>query len=114
MEYLGNGAWMNGPAHYYANNAGRTSATWRKMRMQCYQRDKKVNAPCWICGQPIDYKARPSSTAESYEPDHRFPVSTHPELAEVPENVLPSHKKCNRSRQAKAGINSLGDASRAW
>jgi 5-methylcytosine-specific restriction endonuclease McrA len=105
---------VNGAAHYYANNVGRTSATWRKLRLQCFARDKKANAPCWICGQPIDYAVRPSSTDESYEPDHRFPVHSHPELAEVPDNILPSHRKCNRARRNSAGVSSLGKSSRAW
>ncbi|MBQ1449899.1 MAG: HNH endonuclease [Eggerthellaceae bacterium] len=70
--------------------------------------------PCWICGQPIDYDAKPSSTPDSWEPDHRFSVHTHPELAEVPENILPSHKRCNRAKGAKAGICNLGQPSREW
>ena len=94
--------------------AGRTTQTWRRMRKQCYQRDKAKNAPCWICKQPIDYSVKPSSTPDSYEPDHRHSVKTHPELAEVPENILPSHMKCNRSRGARAGINNLGRPSREW
>ena len=94
--------------------AGRTTQTWRRMRKQCFQRDKAKNAPCWICGQPIDYNAKPSTTPDSYEPDHRHSVKTHPELAEVPENVMPSHKSCNRSKGSKAGLNNLGSLSREW
>ena len=70
--------------------AGRDTATWRKLRLQCYKRDKANASRCWICGGEIDYAAKPSTTPESWEPDHRHSVSTHPELAEVPENVLPS------------------------
>lgn len=114
LMYLSHGK-MNGAAHsYQAPKAGRTTATWRRLRLQCFNRDKKAGAVCWLCGQSIDYKAKPSSTDESWEPDHRFPVSTHPELAEVPENVLPSHRKCNRARRNKAGISNLGANSREW
>ena len=93
---------------------GRTTQTWRRLRLACYQRDKAREAPCWICGGKIDYTAKPSTTPESWEPDHRISVKTHPELAEVPENVLPSHMSCNRSKGAKAGINNLGKRTREW
>lgn len=93
---------------------GRDTATWRKLRVQCFQRDRRQDAPCWICGGKIDYSVQPSSTDDSWEPDHRFTVKSHPELAEVPDNVLPSHRKCNRSRGDRAGINTLGNRSRLW
>lgn len=93
---------------------GRDTQEWRKLRKQCYDRDKRLKAPCWICGQPINYSVEPSTTPDSWEPDHRFAVKNHPELAEVPDNVMPSHKKCNRSRGSKAGINELGNQSRDW
>ena len=93
---------------------GRDTATWRKLRVQCFKRDKANDARCWLCGGRIDYSVKPSSTPESYEPDHRHSVHTHPELAEVPENVLASHKKCNRSRWARAGLSNLGNKSRDW
>jgi len=94
--------------------AGRTTQTWRKLRLQCFKRDKASNAPCWICGQPIRYDVKPSSTPDSWEPDHRLSVKHHPELAEVPENVLASHKSCNRSKGDRAGLNNLGAPSREW
>lgn len=94
--------------------AGRDTATWRKLRLQCFKRDKSNNARCWICGGGIDYEAKPSTTPESWEPDHRHSVKTHPELAEVPENVLASHRRCNRARGTRAGINTLGTRSRDW
>lgn len=94
--------------------AGRTTQTWRRLRKQCFDRDKAKNASCWICNQPIDYSVKPSSTPDSWEPDHRHSVKTHPELAEVPENIYPSHKRCNRAKGAKAGISNLGNPSREW
>ena len=94
--------------------AGRDTSEWRKLRLMCWRRDKKASAPCHICGQPIDYSLAPSSTPDAWEPDHRFAVKTHPELAEVPENVLPSHRRCNRARGSKAGIDNLGNQSRRW
>ena len=82
--------------------------------MQCHERDRAANAPCHICGQAIDYRAEPSSTPDSYEPDHLRDVAKHPELALLPENVAASHRRCNRGRGRKAGITNLGNRSRDW
>ena len=92
----------------------RKSKEWYKLRKQCFKRDKAINAKCWIGDHPINYDVKPSSTPDSYEPDHYLPVATHPELALVPENIRPSCKACNRSRQSKAGISNLGSRSREW
>ena len=92
----------------------RSSPQWQRLRVQCYERDRKANAPCHICGQPIDYRLRPSSTPDAYEPDHLRDVRKHPELALLPENVAASHRKCNRARGRKAGVNELGNRSRDW
>ena len=92
----------------------RKSQAWQRMRLQCYERDKVRHAVCVHCGQPINYNVTPSSTDDSYEPDHRLPVETHPEYALLPENVQPSHRRCNRARGKKAGINNLGKQTRNW
>lgn len=92
-------------------------ATWARLRVQCYRRDKAANAPCWICkGKegPIDYSVRPSSTPLSYEPDHKKPRKTHPELAYDPANIGASHRKCNRRKGARAVLDPLGTPSREW
>lgn len=52
---------------------------------------------CWLCGKPIDYKAK-AETPHAFELDHAMPVSTHPELAYEPSNFRASHSACNRSR----------------
>ena len=92
----------------------RGSVEWQRLRVQCYERDKARQAPCHICGQRIDYAAKQSSTPDSYEPDHMVDVASHPELALLPENVKPSHRRCNRARGKKAGIDNLGNRSRDW
>ena len=92
----------------------RWSPAWKRLRIQCYERDKARHAVCVHCGQPIDYTAKPSTTDDSYEPDHRVPVGNHPEYALLPENVQASHKKCNRARGSRAGINNLGRRTRNW
>ena len=107
----------SGPALLYGGRTmgdPRWSQAWKRLRIQCYNRDKQRHAVCVHCGQPIDYDAQPSSTDDSYEPDHRVPIETHPEYALLPENVQPSHKKCNRARGSRAGINNLGKRTRNW
>ena len=92
----------------------RWSLAWKRLRQECFERDKAKNARCVHCGQPINYNVPRSSTDDSYEPDHRIDVAAHPELALVPENVQPSHRRCNRARGNKAGINNLGHQTRDW
>jgi len=92
----------------------RSTPQWQRLRLQCYERDRKRGAPCHLCHQPIDYSLKPSSTPDAYEPDHLRDVDTHPELALLPENVAPSHRRCNRARGKKAGVNELGNRSRDW
>lgn len=92
----------------------RRTTEWKRLRMECYKRDKARNAVCVHCGQPIDYSVKPSSTDSSYEPDHRLVVERHPEMALLPENVQPSHRRCNRARGKKAGIDPLGSRTRNW
>lgn len=91
-----------------------TTPEWRRLRLQCYERDRRRDARCAICGGAIDYDARPSSHDWAYEPDHRLPRESHPELALVPENVQPSHRKCNRAKGKRASANPLGRPSREW
>lgn len=87
---------------------------WKRVRLACYRRDKGRAAPCWICGQAIDYQA-PAGTPDSWEPDHYIPTSTHPEYGYDPANIRPSHSSCNRSRGARdLNADGLGEASRIW
>lgn len=92
----------------------RSTPQWQRLRLECYRRDRDRDTPCHICGQRIDYAAKPSSTPDSYEPDHLRDVRSHPELALLPENVAPSHRKCNRARGKRAGVNEMGNRTRDW
>ena len=92
----------------------RSTPQWQRLRVDCYERDKSRRAPCHICGQPIRYDLKPSSHPDSYEPDHLRDVNSHPELALLPENVAPSHRRCNRARGKKAGIDNIGNRTRDW
>lgn len=75
-----------------------------------------MNANCWLCGQIIDYAAAHNdfTNDDRFQEDHFFPVSTHPELQEDPENKRPSHAGCNRERGNGSPPASLGIPSRDW
>lgn len=88
-------------------------AQWQAVRMSAYRRDLKRQAPCWICGQPIDYQAAPGSP-DAWEPDHVKPVSKYPELELSLSNIAPSHCSCNRARGDGSGADKIGRTTRAW
>lgn len=90
----------------------RKTARWRRLRKELYRRDRAANACCWICHQPIDYRARPG-TPDAWEPDHVKDVRSFPSLAFEPSNVMPAHCSCNRSRKDSELV-PLGAGSRQW
>ena len=92
----------------------RSTPQWKRLRRKCFERDRARRAPCHICGQAIDYSLAPSSCPDAYEPDHLRDVFKYPELALLPENVAASHRRCNRARGRKAGVDDLGNRSRDW
>lgn len=91
----------------------RSSTRWQQLRRNLYERDRRANAPCWICGQQIDYRA-PSGTPDAWEPDHVLPVATHPDLAYDPGNIRPAHCSCNRSRGSSGAGGGIGRTTRDW
>lgn len=101
----------------------RSTWNWRKIKATYRDTCETTNAPCWLCGQPIDYSIRFTEDEEGYayhpdafEPDHYYPVSTHPNLREDPANLRPSHASCNRSRgdTDPADLLAIGDQTRRW
>ena len=96
------------------------SAQWQKVRLQAFERDKKRNAPCALCGRSIDYSLGMSTgggkdyNPKCWEPDHILSVEKHPELELDLVNVQATHAGCNRSKHDRAGINLLGAPSRDW
>lgn len=71
-------------------------------------------ANCWLCGMEIDYAVPPSSTPDSHNLDHYYPVADYPELQEDPANFRHAHAECNGRRSNKAPLPGLGILSRAW
>ena len=91
------------------------SSRWKRIRLLAFERDRKANAVCHICNQPINYLLEPSSCADAYEPDHIIPVAKAPELELDLMNVAASHARCNRSRgDGTNGENVIGIQSRIW
>jgi 5-methylcytosine-specific restriction endonuclease McrA len=74
----------------------------------------KAKPPCWLCGQAIDYTIDDPYDDGHFEPDHLYPVSTHPEHAADPANLKASHRGCNRKRSNNMKPAGLGNQSRDW
>lgn len=98
----------------------RTTKKWKQVRERCYNRDRKRNAKCWICGGTINYRASNDPTSPYYSPnawegDHKISCIKHPEFAFDELNIFPSHASCNRSRGDKDYTgDGLGDTSCQW
>lgn len=92
----------------------------RRLRADFYQEGRTLDAQgspdarCWICGQRIDYDARPSSTDQSHELDHFHTVADRPDLQEDPTNFRHAHRACNRKRGRGAPTRGLGQPITWW
>ena len=103
---------------------GLSGKRWETIREMAYKRDRAKDAPCWICGRPIDYRAKVNPHTGEYnpnawEPDHYFTQEEHPELAYDLANLRPSHARCNRARGQLDGTEhaykrKIGNQSRDW
>jgi 5-methylcytosine-specific restriction endonuclease McrA len=98
--------------HPSTRNMRTVKAAFREECETEQQADGKVGRPCWLCGQVITYADR--GTEDSFELDHYYPASTHPEHYEDPANFRASHSSCNRERSNKPPRAGLGVLSRAW
>ena len=94
---------------------GNSSRRWRtKIRPTFKAQGIKDQAPCWLCGQPIDYTIADIHDDGIWEPDHLYPRSTHPQYAEDPGCLRHSHRGCNRTRGNKLHVTGLGTLTRDW
>ena len=75
------------------------SRVWRRLARDYKAHCKTRKLLCHICRQPIDYTL--TTGRWCFEPDHKYPRKTYPHLTFTWSNLLPSHRTCNRSRQAK-------------
>ena len=94
----------------------------RRLRMQCFRRDRAANARCHWCelaGLPadIDYSLGPytrGGDVMAWSPEHLKPRKSWPHLALEPSNIVAAHFRCNASRGTKAGMSELGTRTRDW
>lgn len=71
-------------------------------------------AGCHLCGMRIDYEVGAGVTLDSHNLDHYYPVSTHPDLKDDPDNWRHSHRSCNQSRGVGGVEKGLGEPMPAW
>lgn len=93
------------------------SSAGRRLRMQCFVRDREADAPCRWCHEPIDYGKGPytrGGDTMAWSPEHVKPRSLYPHLALDPANIVAAHFKCNAKRGVRAGVNEMGKATRKW
>lgn len=92
----------------------KTSRQFEKDKAAFFKQCKAQHAVCWLCGMPIDYNAVKNTTDDSFNLDHMFPVSKHPELQFDPAGFKPSHTSCNRLRGNSDPPAPIGTLSRQW
>ena len=93
-----------------------------RLREAFFEEGKRLDADpetrprsiCWLCRGRIDYTAKPGTTPDSHNLDHRHPVSTHPELQRDPANFRHSHTSCNQHRGNGAPSAGLGEPVPDW
>lgn len=99
-------SWSDGHARPHANS--------KKDKAAFFAQCKAQHAVCWLCGMPIDYEATKNTTDDSFNLDHLYPVSKHPELQFDPAGFKPSHTSCNRLRSNQDPPTPIGTLSRQW
>lgn len=92
----------------------KTSRQFEKDKATFFNQCKAQHAVCWLCGMPIDYNAEKNTTDDSFNLDHLYPVSKHPELQFDPAGFKPSHTSCNRLRSNQDPPTPIGTLSRQW
>lgn len=92
----------------------KTTRQFEKDKATFFNQCKAQHAVCWLCGMPIDYEATKNTTDDSFNLDHLYPVSKHPELQFDPAGFRPSHTSCNRLRGNQDPPTPIGTLSRQW
>lgn len=92
----------------------KTTRQFEKDKAAFFNQCKTRHAVCWLCGMPIDYAATKNTTDDSFNLDHLYPVSKHPELQFDPAGFKPSHTSCNRLRSNQDPPTPIGTLSRQW
>jgi hypothetical protein len=69
--------------------------------------------PCWICGEPIDYRLK-YPHPKSFSIDHMLSARDRPDLIMVQQNWRSAHMGCNAYRGTGEPPIDLGVPSEAW
>ena len=108
------------PSKNGATRALRSSKQYQNVREQYLFRakahhnpDGTKGEPCWLCGQPIDYRLR-FPHPRSWSLDHVIPVKENPALMLNSSNFRSAHLDCNNHRQSDAPAIDLGTPSEIW
>ena len=72
------------------------SQAWTNLRARAVAAARKADAPCPVCGHPIDWTAS-GRTAWGPSGDHIISVALDPTRALDPSNIRVTHRKCNTS-----------------
>lgn len=86
------------PTTGFAREYKTSDRRWRELSKRFKSYCKPRHLPCWLCKTAIDYQL--SSGPWCFETDHYHPRKTHPHLMFEWSNLRPSHRRCNRARQA--------------
>lgn len=85
-------------------------------RLECEHKrnaDGSKGAPCWLCGEDIDYRLR-APHPFSWSMDHVTPAAEAPWLMLDRNNVAPAHLDCNVRRGTSEPALHLGVPSEIW
>ena len=85
----------------------RHTRQFEKDRVRFFQECASKHLVCWLCGMPIDYAAKQNTTDDSYNLDHMFPVSKHPELQHVPTKPHELQPAARQQRPASTDRNTV-------
>lgn len=92
----------------------RTDRQWIRLRDEVLTRARASSQACAICGQPINYTAKPNDY-DAPAVDHIQPWSKYPELRLDPMNLQVAHRECNLKKSDKRKtFPSIGNQSRQW
>lgn len=92
----------------------RTDRQWIRLRDEVLTRARASSQACAICGQPINYTAKPNDY-DAPAVDHIQPWSKYPELRLDPMNLQVAHRECNLKKSDKREtFPSIGNQSRQW
>jgi hypothetical protein len=108
------------PSKNAASRAFRSCTDYKKARTQFkYQAEHHRNSdgswghPCWLCGEPIDYRLR-FPHPRSWSLDHVIAVTENAAMALNPGNFRSAHLDCTNHRQTGEPPIEVGSPSEAW